>query len=269
MGTLDLLPTTARNICPSPSLLCKISRHSWEGGTWLSTGIGPELLWIFLIIYQKEVWIKKFEKHLMHSLEGVCLCGGNLGPWQWAPRWAWRHKASSGLPAIPSLRAIPPKRSLVKNPPANADDTGDQGSIPGLGRFPGGGNGNPLQYPYLENPMDRGAWRVCGVTKSQTLLSDWEHTQAHQPFLLAFPSRNPNLKFRLRQICLPSWLCSPFSFGTVTISWFKSWENSTSDYSKILCTIQLKKFNITYLTESHYFSYLSEYSLPSKALKTC
>ena len=47
---------------------------------------------------------------------------------------------------------------MVKNPPANAGDTGDTGSIPGLGRSPGGGNGNPLQYSCLENPMDRRAW---------------------------------------------------------------------------------------------------------------
>ena len=47
---------------------------------------------------------------------------------------------------------------------------GDPGSIRGLGRFPGEGNGNPLQYYYLENPMDRGAWwaTVHGVAKSQT-----------------------------------------------------------------------------------------------------
>ena len=47
---------------------------------------------------------------------------------------------------------------LVKNPPANAGDARDAGSSPGLGRSPGEGNDNPLQYPYLENPMDRGAW---------------------------------------------------------------------------------------------------------------
>ena len=64
-----------------------------------------------------------------------------------------------------------PGGSVVKNPPAN---TGDAGSIPGPGRFPGEGNGNPLQHPCLENPMDRGAWWaiVLGVAKSQTLLSD-------------------------------------------------------------------------------------------------
>ena len=47
---------------------------------------------------------------------------------------------------------------VVKNPPANAGDTGDAGSIPGSGRAPGGGNGNPLQYSWLKNPMDRRAW---------------------------------------------------------------------------------------------------------------
>ena len=49
-----------------------------------------------------------------------------------------------------------------------AGDVRDMGSIPGSGRFPGGGHGNPLQYSYLENPMDRGAWwaTVHGFVKS-------------------------------------------------------------------------------------------------------
>ena len=47
---------------------------------------------------------------------------------------------------------------MVKNLPANSGDSGDIGSIPGSGRSPGEGNGNPLQHSYLENPMDRGAW---------------------------------------------------------------------------------------------------------------
>ena len=50
-----------------------------------------------------------------------------------------------------------PIGSVVKNPPTNAADVRDAGSIPGSGRFPGEGNGNPLQYCCLENPMDRGA----------------------------------------------------------------------------------------------------------------
>ena len=62
---------------------------------------------------------------------------------------------------------------MVKNPPANAGDAEDAGLIPGLGRCPGEGNGNPLQYSGLQNPMDRGAgWAtVHGVAKSQTRLS--------------------------------------------------------------------------------------------------
>ena len=57
---------------------------------------------------------------------------------------------------------------LVKSPPANTGDVRDTGSIPGWGRSPEGGNGNPLQYSHLENPMDRGAWRatVHGVLES-------------------------------------------------------------------------------------------------------
>ena len=47
---------------------------------------------------------------------------------------------------------------MVKNQPANAGDIRDAGSIPGSGRSLGGGNGNPLQYSCLENPMDRGTW---------------------------------------------------------------------------------------------------------------
>ena len=58
---------------------------------------------------------------------------------------------------IRSLYRDFPGGSVVKNLPANAGDTGDMGSIPGLGGSPGEGNGNPLQYSCLENPMDRGA----------------------------------------------------------------------------------------------------------------
>ena len=54
---------------------------------------------------------------------------------------------------------------MVKNPPANAGDRRDSGSIPGWGRSPGEGNDQPLQYSCLENPMERGAWQatVSGV----------------------------------------------------------------------------------------------------------
>ena len=62
-----------------------------------------------------------------------------------------------------------PGGSVVKNPPAKTGDAGDMGLIPGLGRFPGG-NGNPLQYSCLENPLDRGVWKatVHEVSKNWT-----------------------------------------------------------------------------------------------------
>ena len=62
--------------------------------------------------------------------------------------------------------------SAVKESSCNAGATGDVGSIPGLGRSPGGGHGNPLQYSCLENSTDRGAWRatVHRVAKSWTRL---------------------------------------------------------------------------------------------------
>ena len=60
--------------------------------------------------------------------------------------------------------------ALQENPPADAGDIRDAGSIPGLGRSPGGGNGNPFQYSCLKNPIDRGAWQIMvhRVAKSPT-----------------------------------------------------------------------------------------------------
>ena len=71
-----------------------------------------------------------------------------------------------------SLKRLIPGGSEDK---ASACNAGDPGWIPGLGRSPGEGNGNPLQYSCLENPMDRGAWRatVHGVAKSRIRLSDF------------------------------------------------------------------------------------------------
>ena len=78
----------------------------------------------------------------------------------WASRQAWY-----GLPLFPGGSDDKESACTVK----------DSGLIPGTGRSPGEGNGNPLQYSCLENPMDRGAWwaAVHGVAKSWTRLSDW------------------------------------------------------------------------------------------------
>ena len=79
-----------------------------------------------------------------------------------------------GLVCIPP-EAVPGD-AVVKNPPANAGGTRDVSLIAGLGRSPGVGNGNPLQYSCLENSMDRGSWLaiVPGITE----LGTTEHSEA-------------------------------------------------------------------------------------------
>ena len=98
----------------------------------------------------------------------------NSGSWWWtgkpgvlqsmgSPRVGHDLKTEQQQPYIYTQVAL-----VAKNLPAKARDLRDMGSIPGSGRSQGGGNGNPLQYSCLENPMDRGAWQatVLGVAKS-------------------------------------------------------------------------------------------------------
>ena len=111
---------------------------------------------------------------------------------------------------------------MVKNPPANSRDARDMGSIPGLGRCPGGGNGNPLQYSCLENSMDRGAWwaTVHGATESWTWLnahthsetaaSRGEHEDTHLGILFLLPTKGH--KQRSPVVPLHEDLSSPPSF---------------------------------------------------------
>ena len=80
---------------------------------------------------------------------------------KWELSW-WEYKFD--FPQYRASKVV----LVVKNPPASAGDTRDLGSIPGLGRSPGVGNGNPLQCSYLENSMDRGAWPM-GYGESNTL----------------------------------------------------------------------------------------------------
>ena len=70
---------------------------------------------------------------------------------------------------------------MVKNQPANSGGARDEGSVPGLGRSPGEGNGNPLQYSCLENSIESRVWQTAahGVTKRQTRLSTHVHTHTH------------------------------------------------------------------------------------------
>ena len=80
---------------------------------------------------------------------------------------------------------------VVRNLAANAGDIRDEGSIPGLGRSPGGGHGSPLQYSCLENPMDRGAWwaTVHRVAKSRTWLK-WLSTACGYGINWSEPNRS-------------------------------------------------------------------------------
>ena len=111
------------------------------------------------------MWDPCHTRNLSYLLqrENLCNCG---------------DKVAAGRPGIPVTKINPPEQwqgfpggSVVKNLPANARDTGEVGSIPGLERSPGEGNGNPLQYSCLENSMDRGVWQatVHGVSELDRL----------------------------------------------------------------------------------------------------
>ena len=82
------------------------------------------------------------------------------------------RNGSQRFPAVYDLHGLPKVVLVVRNPPANAGDIRDSGSIPGSGSSPGAQQSNLLQYSFLENPMDRGAWQatVHGVAKGQTRL---------------------------------------------------------------------------------------------------
>ena len=119
------------------------------------------------------------EFHGQRSLEGY-------SPWGGKVRQDWVTNTFTFFHIKKSVNKVKYSQSwasqvvtVVKNSPANAGDTRDVGSIPGLRRSPGIGNGNPLQYSCLENPMDREACHatVHGVSKSQIRLSDWICTQ--------------------------------------------------------------------------------------------
>ena len=86
--------------------------------------------------------------------------GGRLVPTERLWGWGWGTLGPVLVSAVltkGAFRKASAGGTVVKTPPANA---GDAGWIPGSGRSPGGGNGNPLQYSSLGNPVDRGAWRA-------------------------------------------------------------------------------------------------------------
>ena len=121
--------------------------------------------------------------------------------------------------------------AVVKNPPANAGDTRDMGSIPGPGRSPGVGNDDPLQYSCLENSIDRGDWQatVHEVSKSQTWLNMSTHVlQVVLDFYLKFHLRKHrkanefcilifNLPCCYNCLLVSEIFCHPFRYSKLTI----------------------------------------------------
>ena len=106
---------------------------------------------------------------------------------------------------------------VVKILPANAGDARDTGSIPGLGRSPGGGHGNPLQYLCLENPMDRGAWWaiVHRVAKSWTQLKQLS-THTYRGYNISISSSSLSIQKYLFQCVLGGQTTEEHSQGMVT-----------------------------------------------------
>ena len=119
-----------------------------------------------------------------------------------------------------------PGGAVVKNPPASAGGAGDLGSTPGLGRSPGGGNGNPLLHSCLENPTDRGAWQatVHGVAKSLTRRNTHTYTRHSVPTVSApcrqdlelscqcvLVARQAPLSMEFSQARILEWVAIPFS----------------------------------------------------------
>ena len=72
-----------------------------------------------------------------------------------------------------------PGGSSGKDPTCQWGDVRDMGSVPGLGRSPGGGHGNPLQYSCLENPMDRGVWQAAAHSVTKSDMTEHTHTHTH------------------------------------------------------------------------------------------
>ena len=126
-------------------------------------------------------WSSKYSA-LLNAWNIVCVaielvllacCNLNVFLWLNSPKYICRHKLGPLLNWSVVLNMGFPGGSVVKNLPANAENSRDTSSIPGSGKSPWVGNGYPLQYSCLENSMDKGAWQatVHGVAKSQTQLS--------------------------------------------------------------------------------------------------
>ena len=94
---------------------------------------------------------------------------------------------------------------VVKNPPASAGNARDPGSISGLGKSPGGRNGNPLQYFCLENPMDREAWRATSMESQRVGHNCANESEGKRGIKCELKSRSQSVLNRRQLFQLPSW----------------------------------------------------------------
>ena len=116
------------------------------------------------VVQLNSWWKRKTSLFFLHKTERTF----------WPAQYSWAERG------VGRVRGFP-HGATVKNQPANAGDIRVMGSIPGWGRSPGGGQGNPLQYSCLENPMDRGAWRAMVHTVAQSDTTDaTEHTHMQE-----------------------------------------------------------------------------------------
>ena len=142
-----------------------------------------------LIAFGKGVTVKRGHLNVSFQLRSTLVCLV-ISCYQPGSQLRYSCEISIQLPLINSkflatnhcLRSCKLKNSrtlVVKNPSANAGDVRHAGSVPGLGKSPGGGHGNSLQYACLENPMDRGAWRA---TVHRVAESDTTEATQHMSF---------------------------------------------------------------------------------------
>ena len=124
---------------------------------------------------------------------------------------------------------------VVKNPPTNAVDIRDAGLIPGSGRFPGGGHGNPLQYSCLENPMNRGAWwaTVLRVAQSWTWLNWFS--------MFVYCCLNLKRLWHLEHLLVWVWSSLSVLLAKCGETFLKGYDNRGKWLWNVLCKIRMKK----------------------------
>ena len=186
----ELLPQNS-----SPKIHAVVSSWSFNISAWYSLSTALE---VNSLNYPQSPWLSFLQlmvipRHLIKKIRTLFFFFFSLTvltiPWSYT-KYVWNpfslvqqyhHCSNLGSSSFPS-RIISPCFPGVSDGKQSACNVGDKGSIPGSGRSPEEGNGNPLQYSCLENFMDRGSWQatVDGIPKSQTWLtifksSPWTH----------------------------------------------------------------------------------------------